>query len=125
MGFSPLARTAISRRAIALKTRGSPFWMAASRACICVRDSFLASINQRRRTYVSNNRRGSSDNSYFDLTASHRSEVPVFTMSPMIRAFRAQLLRGDFGVARFAEPRTATGRPRGVIVIGPPDCSIS
>jgi hypothetical protein len=63
---------------------------------------------------------GNSRFSYFDPAASHKKDVSLFTMSPMIRPFRAQLLRGDFDVARFAGPRTATGRPRRVMVIGPP-----
>src|SRR5205807_4888455 len=42
-----------------------------------------------------------------------------------IRPLRAQLLRGDFWRLRLAGPSTATGRPRRVMVIGSPDCSIS
>jgi len=47
------------------------------------------------------------------------------TMSPAISARPAQILRGDFQAFFLAGPRTATGRPRRVIVMGPPRCWIS
>src|SRR5579863_1928560 len=46
-------------------------------------------------------------------------------ISPTMRAFPAQLFRGDFRGLPVAKPRTATGRPRRAIVIVPPNCSIS
>ena len=46
-------------------------------------------------------------------------------MSPTIRPLRAQLPREDFSAGRFTGPSTATGRPRFVMVIGSPSCSIS
>jgi RecA DNA recombination protein len=52
-------------------------------------------------------------------------DVSAFTMSPIIWAFPAQLSLGDFQARLFGGPRTATGRPRLVIVIGSPRCSIS
>src|SRR5579864_4537379 len=58
-GFSPAARIAISNKLIALIATGSPRRSASSRARTCVRDSFLGSNNHRRRTCVSNNKRGS------------------------------------------------------------------
>ena len=74
---------------------------------------------------MSNNKRGSRSSSYFDPATSHKADVSLFTMSPTIRAFRAQLLRGDLCELRLAGPSTATGRPRRVMVMGSPNCSIS
>src|ERR1019366_3626512 len=58
-GFSPLARTAISNRLIALRATGSPRRTADSSALSCDRGSFLASNSHRMRTCVSNSKRGS------------------------------------------------------------------
>ena len=46
-------------------------------------------------------------------------------MSPTIWHLCAQLLPGDFRMGCFAGPSTATGRPRLVMVMVSPDCSIS
>jgi hypothetical protein len=62
---------------------------------------------------------------YACRTTSQRADISAFTMSPVTRTRPAQLLRGDFQAARFTGPRTATGRPRLVIVMGSPDFSIS
>src|ERR1035438_4492237 len=58
-GFSPLARTAISNRLIALRATGSPRRTADSSALSCDRESFPASNSHRMRTCVSNSKRGS------------------------------------------------------------------
>src|ERR1017187_1233491 len=58
-GFSPLARTAISNRLIALRATGSPRRTADSSARSCDRESFPASTSHRMRTCVSNSKRGS------------------------------------------------------------------
>lgn len=58
-GLSPLARTAISRRLMALRATGSPRRVADSSARSCGRESFLLSPSQRMRTCVSNSKRGS------------------------------------------------------------------
>jgi hypothetical protein len=62
---------------------------------------------------------------YADPAISQTADVSALTMSPVIRALPAQLFRGDFQAVRFTGPRTATGRPRLVIVMGSPDFSIS
>jgi hypothetical protein len=62
---------------------------------------------------------------YAGPAISQSADVSTFTMSPIIRALRAQLFRGDFQAVRFAGPSTATGRPRLVMVMGSPDFSIS
>src|SRR5271170_5900944 len=46
-------------------------------------------------------------------------------MSPTILALSAKLPRGDFQALFLAGANTATGRPRRVMVMGPPRCSIS
>jgi hypothetical protein len=46
-------------------------------------------------------------------------------MSPTIFALPAHEFAGDFQAFYLAGPSTATGRPRRVMVIGPPLCSIS
>lgn len=56
---------------------------------------------------------------------SHGAEVSVWTTWPRIRPFRAQLLRGDLGIAGSAGPSMATGRPRRAMVMGSPTCSTS
>ena len=53
------------------------------------------------------------------------SDMSKFTMSPTILPFPANEFRGDFQALFFTGPRTATGTPRRVIVMGSARFSIS
>lgn len=61
--------------------------------------------------------------SYLGFAISHPASG--LAISPWMRAFRAQLLRGDFGAETLTGASTATGRPRRVMVMGFPNRSIS
>lgn len=121
---------AISKHVMALTASGSPRRTAASTTCNCVRESLRDSKSHRIRMWVSSSSRGGKIPPHYffrDLcaTASHRSDVSKFTMSPTTCPFRAQLSRGDFSAAPFTGPITATGRPRRVMVMDSRELSIS